>query len=830
MCQPLPKANKMPVSGFEYNTRPYSSFRATRGSCALQHHATTTANSYLQHQPQHQQHQHLHHNCSKISINGSGNPLQTSSSATSIAIRNSSNHSNNNTSNSGGGGGGLTSNFSRQQSMRSSFYGTRYNQKIAGDSGCGLNGGSTRNCSAANINSTTTVSVKPLTPKLVKRIESTCTQQHHTKPRAPNPPNQQTHHCNGTSGTGTTTTTTTTTSVNGVHSTPNTAQKQYLRTRNLPPTPPQRKSSNFDRFHQTNLSIRQKTNPTSVANATANSHIRRSSAISSSNDSQESLIPKATGAASSASSQKRAYANTVSKVAKENQPKDNTTNGSHNGPPKSIKSYPAPLPPQSSFRRKCKEEPGRITSSVSASPNLNQRRFISSVGINSFNATCNAKALPTAARRTYTSANNGSSVVAPSTPTSVRNKTYANNSNSTPTASISSFGRQKNFTNRVNSGLLHKTGSTGSNSSSNQSSGSQGSPKSKKAFSTKFPQGLPFEDEFYRRNRSYSQSSSSNYSFYSSNGGGGGGAGSATTPQTPRDYDVEEEDEFQRKPSTEEPLYVDFTKVMHHHRPQDYNKQQQLQQQHHKSQHHHTTIVNGSGSSPQTTWIGVVGGSSSSIKQPSTTNYDSSLLNSPHSQRRCSHHSSSLLYTGSSSNNSSSNNNTNNSTETLNNTATTKTNTSSARSRTKYSQCINDYLYASDGKLSTTTTSDSRKSLLYSSKHLDPYHQADNGYYTHASPDSSPPPPPASGPPTGPLPRTDIYKAVSSWAPKCSHPTKVMIPADPNNNKNDRYHSSHHHHHHHQYDGGAVVDKYYVEPVMVDKSDDILESTNSEYR
>lgn len=62
-------------------------------------------------------------------------------------------------------------------------------------------------------------------------------------------------------------------------------------------------------------------------------------------------------------------------------------------------------------------------------------------------------------------------------------------------------------------------------------------------FSSKFPNGLPFEDEFYRKGRSYSGASDaskvSSYSSYEQN--------------------LPFEDEFSRKPSNE-PLYVDFTK------------------------------------------------------------------------------------------------------------------------------------------------------------------------------------------------------------------------------------------------------------------------------
>uniref|UniRef100_A0A6P4FDS0 dual-specificity kinase n=1 Tax=Drosophila rhopaloa TaxID=1041015 RepID=A0A6P4FDS0_DRORH len=108
--------------------------------------------------------------------------------------------------------------------------------------------------------------------------------------------------------------------------------------------------------------------------------------------------------------------------------------------------------------------------------------------------------------------------------------------------------------------------------SSTGSSDSHDSPRLKKAFSNKFPQGLPFEEEFYGRNRSYSQSSS-NYSFYSS-------VGAPTTPHDgDEDGDVEEnihrshcdeDDEFQRKPATDESLYVDFSKLVQSHQQRQY--------------------------------------------------------------------------------------------------------------------------------------------------------------------------------------------------------------------------------------------------------------------
>lgn len=64
-------------------------------------------------------------------------------------------------------------------------------------------------------------------------------------------------------------------------------------------------------------------------------------------------------------------------------------------------------------------------------------------------------------------------------------------------------------------------------------------------YSKNFPSGLPFEDEFYRKNRSYSGTPLSNFSNYSQSF-----------------YDKNNyEDEFLRKPSNE-PLYVDFSKSL----------------------------------------------------------------------------------------------------------------------------------------------------------------------------------------------------------------------------------------------------------------------------
>lgn len=69
--------------------------------------------------------------------------------------------------------------------------------------------------------------------------------------------------------------------------------------------------------------------------------------------------------------------------------------------------------------------------------------------------------------------------------------------------------------------------------------------KRSQAFSSKFPQGMPFEDEFFRNRRSNSGGVSSNYSSYSNYERQSSTSGF--------------EDEFHRKPSNE-PLYVDFSK------------------------------------------------------------------------------------------------------------------------------------------------------------------------------------------------------------------------------------------------------------------------------
>lgn len=795
----------MPVSGFQYNTRPYSSFRTTRGTCSVQQHTTSCATNYPN--------QVNSKTCSNTNNNhlhcapSAGHSLQTSASASSIGVR--TNNATSSSSSNNNYAAATSSSFQRQQSFRSSYYGTRYNFKTA-DSNTQMASNKVTNSTAPASSATagsTAITVKPLTPKLVRRIETTCTSSthhNHTKPKAPAPPIP-----------------------NGVSSTPPTAHKQYLRTRNQqqPPTPPLRKSSNFDRFHQANLSIRQK-----APNASPLLNSSRASFISSHNDTPDKCQhhqqpTQRSSNITTGASQKRAYNNTVSKVTKENQPKTADNQGSHStGPIKSIKSYPAPLPPQGTpkalARRKCKEE-SRLNSSVSASPNLNNRRFISSVGINSFNATCNPpKATPLYKRKTYV----------PST----SNTGHHSTSNSSNINSNSN----SNTTN-----MPGKTGSNCSNSSSAQSSASQGSPKSKKAFSTKFPQGLPFEDEFYRRHRSYSQSSSSNYSFYSSNGA------HTSAPHTPHDYDRvevdvdDDDDEFQRKPSTDDALYVDFSKVMHRTSNSSATNSTTT-----NIQHYQTTST-----TSQSSWRRR--DSPSNLK---TSNYDTSH-DSPHSLRsnytlHHNHHQH-LQYLPP--------------TPPLSRAVESN---ASIRSRTKYSQSINDYLYTSNGaKLcsngSPQNTSDSRKSLLYTnstklSSYLDPLQNADNGYYTHASPESSPPSITHSATTTTTMSSSkqttdSTYMAVSSsWAPKCSHPTKVLIPAiattnssstpasnasncDSLNNNKDYYQRSSQYYQKEDYyekfkrynsGGGASTGSKISSSVAIDKSEDVLELTNSEYR
>uniref|UniRef100_A0A1B0A8X8 Uncharacterized protein n=1 Tax=Glossina pallidipes TaxID=7398 RepID=A0A1B0A8X8_GLOPL len=746
----------MPVSGFQYNARPYSSFRAARGNCSLQQQQQQLQQPQQQQHQQHQQQQQqqqTNQQTSNLLNNNHNNSINSNSKSTLTAITNSGNTTatNNNNSihhigclatsasasaicvrnNNLHGGGNHGGNLSRQQPFRSSFYGTRYNHRT------GENIHNNANRVEQRVPANTTTTMKPLTPKLCRRIESACTTSstvntgsstsstnHHIKNRAPAPPNMQ--------------------------ATSIVDSKQYLRPRNNgPPTPPARKPTNFERFHQSNLSIRQKT-----GNALNSQHALNVVTARDSHDSNQSKGSFNNGQqmGKRTCTTTTTTANAVSKLSKENLPKQNQ-NGSHNAPIKSIKSYPAPLPPTNNgtpknfIRKKCKEE--QKMSSVSASPNLNNRRFISSVGINSFNAICCQKTNPSAARR----------------------KTYK------PSIIISSVANNSTSSNNAIQSN-HKTGSTGSNSHSSASSVSQGSPKTKKAFSNKFPQGLPFEDEFYRRYRSYSQSSSSNYSFYSS-------AGVPTTPRS-HDYDDNEDDEFQRKPSTDRSLYVDFSKVMQR---SDYNKASQVKQYTSR-----TTII------PTTTFIGSEASSTKSYSNnKTTTNNDSSPSNATaHSpQRRYSY----------------------NYPNPLNASLRMPSN------KSKTSNSINDYLYTSYGSKTNTTTAstaslvnDSRKPQLYNSTTATRLADIEDDFYSHASPEPSS------------QTQTNIYLAVSSWAPKCSHPTKVLIPGSDANNNNRNY-QNHTRYSHGNASCGLQYDQERNQKYNNHQSTKgILELTNREYR
>ncbi|XP_020810645.1 uncharacterized protein LOC110185964 [Drosophila serrata] len=237
--------------------------------------------------------------------------------------------------------------------------------------------------------------------------------------------------------------------------------------------------------------------------------------------------------------------------------------------------------------------------------------------------------------------------------------------------------------------------------SSTGSSDSHDSPRLKKAFSNKFPQGLPFEEEFYGRNRSYSQSSS-NYSFYSS-------VGAPTTPHDDDDDDrdvvqngrahCDEDDEFQRKPATDESLYVDFSKMVHSHQQRQYV--------------------------PASSWIRASPDEDELIRTKTTSQL------TPAQQRR---------------------------------------------RNSKYARSMHEYLYSDETEQART-------------KHrLSVVDEPEDGYYSYAAgtPEPHPSPPPT--------PRTDIYVAAASWAPKPLYPDRVLLPpADGNNN-----HQKHHHQHQQQ--------------------------------
>lgn len=238
--------------------------------------------------------------------------------------------------------------------------------------------------------------------------------------------------------------------------------------------------------------------------------------------------------------------------------------------------------------------------------------------------------------------------------------------------------------------LKQRNGCTGHNgegagSSSTGSSDSHDSPRLKKAFSNKFPQGLPFEEEFYGRNRSYSQSSS-NYSFYSSVGG-------PTTPHDDDDddRDVEQnvDDEFQRKPATDESLYVDFSKMVQSHQQRQYV--------------------------PASSWIRASPEENEVLRTKLT----------PAQQRR---------------------------------------------KNSKYARSMHEYLYSDDSGQART-------------KHrLSVVDEPEDGYYSYAAgtPEPHPSPPPT--------PRTDIYVAAASWAPKPLYPDRVLLPPADGNNNHQKHH------------------------------------------
>ncbi|XP_041447551.1 flocculation protein FLO11-like [Drosophila obscura] len=229
-------------------------------------------------------------------------------------------------------------------------------------------------------------------------------------------------------------------------------------------------------------------------------------------------------------------------------------------------------------------------------------------------------------------------------------------------------------------GCTTTSNGAGGGSSSTGSSDSHDSPRLKKAFSNKFPQGLPFEEEFYgsNRNRSYSQSSS-NYSFYSS-------VGAATTPHDDDDdygdgyEDVEDihADEFQRKPATDESLYVDFSKLVQSRQQRQYV--------------------------PASSWI-----------RASPEHSSSSCKLTPAQQRRKS---------------------------------------------TKYARSMHEYLY-----------SDDHQSVAQSKHRLSVVDEPEDGYYSYAA---GTPEPETTSPST---PRTDIYVAAASWAPKPLYPDRVLLPS-----------------------------------------------------
>lgn len=128
-------------------------------------------------------------------------------------------------------------------------------------------------------------------------------------------------------------------------------------------------------------------------------------------------------------------------------------------------------------------------------------------------------------------------------------------------------------------------GSTGTVTETGTSSSSSSGRSSLRLrnFSSKFPQGLPFEDEFYKRRSHSITSDTSKYSSYSS----------YDNNNNSDPHSLPFEDEFARKPSNE-PLYVDFSKTIpavtqaiFTPKSRQNTSTHHLHNQHHHNNHHH---------------------------------------------------------------------------------------------------------------------------------------------------------------------------------------------------------------------------------------------------
>ncbi|XP_055915490.1 uncharacterized protein DDB_G0283357-like [Eupeodes corollae] len=407
----------------------------------------------------------------------------------------------------------------RLQPFRSSLYGTKSTAGAAASSDYRRVTGSS---------SAAVTAIKPLTPKTCRRIESyadAVNGGNKTKNLTPLKTNNNNGNSNNNNNTNSTT-------------------KQFLRSRsnnnNIA------RSQNFDRGNQSNISFRSRNNLQPHQHQHQQQHAK-SPAVSSSGASDESIVPKYGGAMYNSNggrtttallncgSQKRAY-NTV-KVPKENVPMNSNSSRS-NG----------------------------------SSGYFN--RFSTST-------TLASKVAPPVTKDITKPAGAGNKI--PLAPLQHKKKYKEDNKlSSSSSPQLNGVHNRRQYPTTVivggggNRGRGDGAGSTGStlndsSASGSLSGGSQGSPRTKKAFSTKFPNGLPFEDEFYRW-RSFSQSSS-NYSPYS-------GAPRSNVRDDVNmartkfngdndvddDQDIDNEndldrddDEFTRKPSNE-PLYVDFSK------------------------------------------------------------------------------------------------------------------------------------------------------------------------------------------------------------------------------------------------------------------------------